>query len=105
MIIIAFIFLIVSIACLSYFGVNILLKRWDEAQKSKADHTTSQLEEMFVFVRRKVLIILYIVIPLVAIFVLYITTEKWWLALAGGILGAFFPVISSSSRKISLTVA
>tara|TARA_B100000315_G_C14547821_1_gene574162 strand:+ start:244 stop:1089 length:846 start_codon:yes stop_codon:yes gene_type:complete len=92
MIIVAFILLIASIACLSYFGVNILLKRWDEAQKSKADQTTSQLEEMFVFLRKKVLIVLYIVIPLVAIFALFITTKKWWLALVGGIIGAFFPV-------------
>ncbi|MBN3041102.1 MAG: type II secretion system F family protein, partial [Candidatus Omnitrophica bacterium] len=34
----------------------------------------------------------YIIIPLIAIFAVFISTGKWWLALIAGIVGAFFPV-------------
>jgi tight adherence protein B len=92
MIIFAFLLLLVSIAIVAFHGVNLFMKKWDEAQQSKADRTSSQLEEMFVFVRKKVLIVLYIVIPLAFILVAYLSTGKLWLGLVFGVLGAFFPV-------------
>jgi tight adherence protein B len=92
MIIFAFLLLFVSIAIVAFHGVNLFMKKWDEAQQSKADRTSSQLEEMFVFVRKKVLIVLYIVIPLAFILVAYLSTGKLWLGLVFGVLGAFFPV-------------
>jgi tight adherence protein B len=92
MIFVAFILLLASISIVAFHGVNLLTKKWDEAQQSKADKTTSQLEEMFVFVRKKVLIVLYIVIPLAFILIAYLSTNKLWLGLVAGTIGAFLPV-------------
>ena len=92
MIFVAFIILVVAITMIAIQGVNFLTKKWDEAQQSKAVQTASQLEEMFVFVRKKVLIILYIVIPLAFILIAYLLTKRLWVALIVGGLGAFLPV-------------
>jgi len=92
MIIVALLLLLVSVVIIATYGVNLFVKKWDEAQQSKADKTASQLEEMFVFVRKRVLLVLYILIPLLFIFLVHVMTHKLWLALIAGAVGAFFPV-------------
>ncbi|MDD3296149.1 MAG: type II secretion system F family protein [Candidatus Omnitrophica bacterium] len=88
----AYILLLISFMILSYYGVTFLLKRWDIAQRGKADKTASQFEEMFLFVRKKVLIRLYIIAPLVMLIAGFFLSRKWWIAIIFAIVGAFLPL-------------
>lgn len=88
----AYILLIVSFAIFCFYGISFLLKKWDVSQRSKVEKTASQFEEMFVFLRRKVLVRIYLVIPIAAGIVCYVATRKLWLALLIAICGAFAPI-------------
>ncbi|MFH1771315.1 MAG: type II secretion system F family protein [Candidatus Omnitrophota bacterium] len=84
--------LLLSICIICYYGVTFLLKRFDRAQQSKAEKTAAQFEEMFLFLRKEALIVLYIFVPLLLGLVSFIATKKWWVALSFALVGAFFPL-------------
>jgi tight adherence protein B len=92
MVAIAYIFITIAVCIFCYYGVTYLLKKWDEAQQRKAEKTASQFEEMFVFIRRKVLIRMFIILPLSLTFLGYFTTKKWWVALICATVGIIFPI-------------
>ncbi len=87
-----YILLAVSFGILAYYGVGFLLKKWDQAQKKQAEQSASQFEEMFIFLRREVMVILYIVIPLALGVLSYIFTKQAWVVLVFMIIGAFVPL-------------
>lgn len=88
----AYFLLIVSLGILGYYGVSFLIKKWGEAQQEKVEKTASQFEEMFIFIRRKVLFRLYLVVPLLLIILAYYFSNKWWIALLAGLIGVFLPI-------------
>lgn len=88
----AYILITISFAIFCYYGVTFLLKKWDVAQQSKAERTASQYEEMFVFLQRKVLIRIYIVMPMLLGIVGFLITRKVWVALLCAVAGAFLPI-------------
>jgi len=88
----AYIFLTISLCIFCYYGVTFLLKKWDEAQQRKAEKTAAKYQEMFIFLQKKTLIRLYIIIPLLMFVIFFIATKKWWAALIASGLGAFFPL-------------
>lgn len=90
--IIPYILLGVALIIICYYGVSFLLKRWDQAQQRKAEQTASHFEEMFVFIRRKMLVRLYIVLPLILGVLGYFIGKKWWFVLIFAIIGAFLPL-------------
>ena len=90
--ILAYILLLISLGIISYSGLNFLLKRWDEAQQRKASKTASQFEEMFVFIKKKSLAILYIVVPLILGSLSFIFTKNMIIVLISLGLGAVFPL-------------
>ncbi len=90
--IIPYVLLGVSLMIVSYYGVTFFLKRWDIAQQRKAEQTASHFEEMFIFLRRKMLVRLYIVLPLIFGIIGYFVNRTWWMALLFAICGAFMPV-------------
>ena len=92
MMIFSYVLLAAGLCIICYYGVTFLLHRWDTAQKHKAEKTASQFEEMFVFVQRKLLIRLYIILPFSLAIVLFLVSHKWLYALIGAIVGAFFPL-------------
>ncbi|MBU2044959.1 MAG: type II secretion system F family protein [Candidatus Omnitrophica bacterium] len=90
--IIPYLILGIALVIISYYGVTFLLKRWDKAQQRKAEQTASHFEEMFVFLRRKILVRLYIVLPLLLGIVGYFVNRTWWMALIFAVCGAFLPL-------------
>lgn len=90
--IIPYITLGVGLVIICYYGVTFLLKRWDKAQQSKAERTASHFEEMFIFIRRKMLVRLYIIMPLLLGILGYFITKKWWAVSIFAIVGAFLPL-------------
>jgi tight adherence protein B len=88
----AYFLLLASFCIISYYGITFLLKKWDEAQQRKAEKTASQFEEMFIFVRKKILIRLYIIIPLTLAVVGFYFSRKWWITLICAIFGALLPI-------------
>ena len=88
----AYILLLASFLIISYHGVGILLKKWDEAQQKKAERSASEFEEMFIFLRKNVLIALYIVIPLTLGSLSYVFSKKVWIVPIFMIIGAMFPL-------------
>lgn len=87
----AYILLAVAFAVIAYYGVGFLLKKWEKAQEKQAEDTVSHLEEMFVFLRKKVLIALYIIIPLFLGVLGFIFTKNLLITFIFLIVGAFFP--------------
>ena len=90
--ILAYIFLTIALCIFCWYGVTFLLKKWDEAQQDKAEKTSAKYQEMFIFLQRKTLVRMYIVIPLLMFVVFFFTTKHWWAALAAAVIGAFFPL-------------
>ena len=88
----AYILLLASFAILAYYGVTFFLKKWDEAQQRKAEKTASRYEEMFIFLRKRIIIALYIIIPLLLGSLAYIVSKKTWLVPIFMIIGAIFPL-------------
>lgn len=88
----AYIFLLISLSILCYYGVQFILEKWDVAQKRKTEKTASQFEEMFVFVRKKFIFRLYIIAPMIMGLSSYFIWKKWWAAIIAAILGAIFPL-------------
>ncbi|MBD3263844.1 MAG: hypothetical protein GF375_01925 [Candidatus Omnitrophica bacterium] len=91
--VIAYILLLASFVILSYYGVTFLLNKWEEAQKRKAEDTASQFEEMFIFLHRRMLVVLYIVVPLFVAVIGYILTRKLWIIPIFLLIGASFPFL------------
>lgn len=92
MVILAYAFILISSIIFTSYGVPFLLRKWDEAQKKKAEKTTSQFEEMFIFLKKPALIALYILVPLGAASLIYIFTQKIHFSLIALIFGGFFPL-------------
>ncbi|MFH1875516.1 MAG: type II secretion system F family protein [Candidatus Omnitrophota bacterium] len=84
--------LILAAGWVGFFVVGQLLKRWDEIQKKKADKTAGQFEEMFIFFKRKILVYLYIVIPVSLASLAYIITRNFIPTLIFLIIGAIIPL-------------
>ena len=91
--IIGYILLILAFCLFGYYGFGFILKRWDEIQKKKAEKTSSQFEEMFIFFKKEVLTTLYIVIPLILGILGFFLTRKIWVTLIGMIAGIASPFI------------
>ena len=92
-IIIAYILLILAFCLLGHYGVGFLLKKWDEIQKKKAEKTSSQFEEMFIFLKKEVLTTLYIVTPLILGILGFLLTGKLLVSVIGMGVGVVFPFI------------
>jgi len=90
--IVPFLLLGVGLVIICYYGVTFLLKRWDKAQQSKAERTATHFEEMFIFLRRKVLVRLYVVMPLLLGLAGYFIGKRWWWVLIFAIIGALIPL-------------
>ena len=90
--VIPYILLAIALVIVSYYSVTFLLRRWDIAQTRKAEQTASHFEEMFIFLRRKILVRLYIILPLVFGIIGYFINRTWWMALVFAVCGAFLPV-------------
>ncbi len=91
LVIFGFIFLVAAVGVIGFFGVNLMGKRWETAQQKTAEKTASQFEEMFLFIRKPVLMRLYIVIPIVVGIIVYFTSKKIWLSSSLAIFGLFLP--------------
>ncbi len=91
-VILSYILLTISFCWIAYFSVDILLKRWEEKQKRKAEEITTRLEEMFIFLRPIVIVVLYIVFPLASFFFIFLLTKKIWLSLLALGVGLIFPL-------------
>jgi len=93
LLILGYILLILAFCLLGYYVGGFLLKRWDEIQKKKAEKTSFQFEEMFIFLRKEVLATLYVVIPLILGILGFFSTGKLWVSLIGMAVGAASPFI------------
>lgn len=91
MLYLSYILLTAAIVIFSYYGVTMALKQWDEAQKRRAEEVTSQFENMFIFINKKMLLILFPVVALALAAIGYIVTKKWWLGAAFLLLGFLLP--------------
>ncbi|MFA5271144.1 MAG: type II secretion system F family protein [Candidatus Omnitrophota bacterium] len=83
--------LVVAILIFSYYGITIALKRYDEAQKKKADEASAQFEEMFIFLNKRMLLFLFPISALSAGALAYILTKQWWMGLIFLAVGAIIP--------------
>ncbi len=92
MINLAYILIIIASSLFCWYGVTLFLQKWDESQKRKAEETASQFEEMFVFLQRRTLMWLYIIIPLILGIIFLVTTQRWWYGLTAVIVGFFLPL-------------
>jgi len=92
-IVLSYILLILAFCLLGHYGVGFLLKKWDEIQKKKAEKTSSQFEEMFIFLKKEVLATLYVVIPLILGILGFFLTRKIWVSLIGMAIGVASPFI------------
>jgi len=93
LIVFSYILLTLAFCSFGYYGVGFLLKRWEEIQKKKAEKTSSQFEEMFIFLRKEVLATLYVIIPLILGIVGFFLTRKLWVSFIGGIIGVVSPFL------------
>lgn len=93
LLIIGYILLILAFCLLGHYGVGFLLKKWDEIQKKKAEKTSSQFEEMFIFLKKEVLTTLYIVTPLILGILGFLLTGKLLVSVIGMGVGVVFPFI------------
>jgi len=91
--VLAYLLLLASLGIVSYQGINFFLKRWDQAQAKKANKTASQFEEMFIFVRKRMLILMYVLVPLFLGTTSYLITRNLWVVCIFMIVGAFFPLL------------
>ncbi|MBP7087746.1 MAG: type II secretion system F family protein [Candidatus Omnitrophica bacterium] len=91
--ILAYILLLFSLVVISYYGIGFLLQKWEESQQKKAMRTASQFEEMFIFVQKKTLILLYIGLPLVLGALSYIFTRKVLVVIIFLIVGVLCPLL------------
>lgn len=109
--IIAYILLLLAFAIIFYHGAGFIFKKWDEFQEKRAQKTAAQFEEMFVFLRKDILITLYIVVPIALGVIGFIFTQKLWVGLIFMIVGAFTPlylvkiVISLRNSKLNSQLA
>ena len=62
-IVFSYVLLVIAFCLLGYYGIGFVLKIWNKSQKQKADKTSSQFEEMFIFLKKEVVVTLYIVTP------------------------------------------
>jgi len=85
--------LVVAFGIFAFYGAGFLIKKWDEAQKKKAERTASQFEEMFIFVRKRILILFYIILPLAVGAAVFIITKNVILGFSVLIVGAFVPIV------------
>ena len=92
-IVFSYILLIVAFCLFGYYGVGFLLKKWNETQKDKAEKTSSQFEEMFIFLKKKVIVTLYIITPLILGILGFILTRKALVSLIGMAAGVSFPFL------------
>jgi len=92
-IVLSYILLILAFCLLGHYGVGFLLKKWDEIQKKKAEKTSSQFEEMFIFLKKEVLATLYVVIPLILGILGFFLTRKIWVSFIGMAIGVASPFI------------
>jgi len=92
-IVFSYILLIVAFCLLGYYGVGFLLKKWNQTQKDKAEKTSSQFEEMFIFLKREVIVTLYIVTPLILGILGFFLTKNVLIVLAGMAVGISFPFL------------
>ncbi|MDD5584945.1 MAG: type II secretion system F family protein [Candidatus Omnitrophica bacterium] len=88
----AYFLLLLSFGFIAFYGASTLLKKWDEAQQKKAQKTAAQFEEMFIFVRRKVLIYLYIIVPMTVGSLAFILSRQLWVTLLALVIGALIPL-------------
>ena len=91
-IILAYLLLLAGVGIFSFYGVGIMIRTWDSAQRKRAERTASHFEEMFIFIRRRVVVFLYIILPLALGVLAYIFTENWWVTLAFLAVGALIPL-------------
>jgi len=103
-IVFSYLLLILAFCFLGYYLGGFLFKKWDEIQKEKAEKTSSQFGEMFIFLKKETLAILYVVIPLVLGILGFLLTRKLLVSLAGvavGIASPFVMVRFMNSRRKS----
>ncbi len=101
-IVFSYLLLILAFCFLGYYLGGFLFKKWDEIQKEKAEKAISQFGEMFIFLKKEVLAILYVVIPLVLGILGFLLTRKLLVSLAGvavGIASPFMLVRFMDSRR------
>ena len=92
-IVFSYILLVLAFCSFGYYGVGFILKKWDEAQKKKAEKASSQFEEMFIFLKKEVLTTLYVVIPLILGIVGFFLTRKIWVSFIGMAVGVASPFL------------
>lgn len=83
--------LVAAILILSYYGITIALKKYDEAQKKKAEEASAQFEEMFIFLNKRMLLFLFPISALSAGALAFILTRQWWMGLIFLAVGAVIP--------------
>jgi len=93
LIVFSYILLILAFCLLGHYGVGFLLKKWDEIQKKKAEKTSSQFEEMFIFLKKDTLTTLYVVTPLILGILGFLLTGKLLVSIIGMAVGVVFPFI------------
>ena len=83
--------LVVAILIFSYYGITFALRRYDEAQKKKAEEASAQFEEMFIFLNKRMLLFIFPISALSAGALAYILTRQWWMGLIFLAVGALVP--------------
>jgi len=89
--IIAYILLVFSCCLIAYYGIGFLLKKWEELQKKKAEESATKFEEMFIFLRKEVLVSMYIAIPLVLGILGFLFTKNFIISLILMAIGVSLP--------------
>jgi len=92
-IVFSYVLLVIAFCLLGYYGIGFVLKIWNKSQKQKADKTSSQFEEMFIFLKKEVVVTLYIVTPLILGILGFILTRNFLISLIGMVVGVVFPFL------------
>lgn len=104
MLIVGYLLLTIAILIFSYYGISIALKKYDEAQKKRAEEATAQFEQMFIFLNKRMLMFMFPITALTAGSLAFIITRQWWMGLIFLAVGAIIPgwfisVMDSRRRK------
>jgi tight adherence protein B len=90
-----------AILIFAYYGVTAGLRKWDQMQTKRAQDASAQFEEMFIFLNKRVIFVLFPILALLAGAIAFLFTKKWWIGVIFAAVGAIIPnwLISVMDRR------
>jgi len=92
MIIIYIILLFTSIVFIIYNLFSLFLKKIEEIQRKRVEQISSSFEEMFIFIKPTVLLLIYTIIPLASGILFFVITKKLIITVLVVIFSFFIPL-------------